>query len=68
MNTMADLYDIYSNIDVLLLVDIFQKFITTCLEYYRLNPCQYFISSGLIWDAIEIKITSRIDIYFFIEK
>ena len=68
MNTMADLYDIYSNIDVLLLVDIFQKFITTCLEYYRLNPCQYFSSSGLIWDAIEIKITSRIDIYFFIEK
>ena len=68
MNTMADLYDIYSNIDVLLLVDIFEKFITTCLEYYRLNPCQYFSSSGLIWDAIEIKITSRIDIYFFIEK
>ena len=68
MNTMADLYDIYSNIDVLLLVDIFQKFITTCLEYYRLNPCQYFSSSGLIWDAIELNIISRIDIYLFIEK
>ena len=40
MNTIADLSDIYTNIDVLLLVDIFEKFITTCLEYYRLNPCQ----------------------------
>ena len=68
MNTMADLYDIYSKRDILLLVDVFEKFLTTCLEYYRLNSCQYFSSSGLSWDAIELNIISRIDIYLFIEK
>ena len=29
---------------VLLLADFFEKFISTCLEYYGLDPCHYFIS------------------------
>ena len=41
---------------VLFLVDVFEKFINTCLEYYGLDPCHYFSSPGLNWDAM-LKIT-----------
>ena len=46
MNTMGDYHDLYFK-DVLLLVDVFEKFISTCLNYYRLDPCHYFSSPGL---------------------
>ena len=60
--------------DVLLLVDVFEKFIGTCLKYYGLDPCHYFSSPGLSWDAmlkmtgIKLEKISDIDKYFFIEK
>ena len=56
MNTMGDYRDLYLKTDVLLLTDVFEKFINTCLECYGLDPCHYFSSPGLIWDAI-LKIT-----------
>ena len=47
MNTMVD----YHNLDlkgvVLLLADIFAKFINTVIDNYRLDPCHYFSSPGL---------------------
>ena len=56
MNTMDDYHDIYLKRDVLLLADVFEKFIKTCLDYYGLYPCHYFSSPGLSWDAM-LKIT-----------
>ena len=38
--------------DVLLLAHIFQKFIDTCLTFYKLDPSPYFSSPGLSWDKI----------------
>ena len=38
--------------DVLLLADIFEKFISTNLKYYGLDPCHYFSAPGLFWDAM----------------
>ena len=58
----------------MLLADVFEKFINTCLEYYGLNPCHYFSSPGLSWDAmlkmtgIELELTSDIDKHLFTEK
>ena len=52
----------------------FEKFINTCLEYYRLDPCHYFSSPELSWDAMlkmtktELELISDIDMYLFIEK
>ena len=40
-----------------LLADVFEKFIDTCLKFYKLDPCHYFSSPGLSWDAI-LKMTS----------
>ena len=60
--------------DVLFLTDVFEKFIDTCLKFYRLEPCLYFSSLGLSWDAM-LKITGvkfqkifDIEMYLFIEK
>ena len=37
---------------MLLLSDVFEQFIFTCLKYYGLDPCHYFSSPGLSWDAM----------------
>ena len=36
----------------MLLADVFEKFIDTCLKFYKLDPCHYFSSPGLRWDAM----------------
>ena len=53
---------------------LFEKFIDTCLKFCRLDPCHYFSSPGLSWDAM-LKMTGMrlekivdIDMYLFIEK
>ena len=72
MKSMGDYHDLEK--DVLLLADVFEKFIDTCLKYYGLDPCHYFSSPGLSWDAmlkmtgIELEKISDIDKYLFIEK
>ena len=74
MNTMGDYHDLYLKTDVLLLADVFEKFIKTCLDYYGLDPCHYFSFPGLSWDAmlkmtgIELDLSSDIDMHLFIEK
>ena len=52
MNTMGDYHDLYLKTDVLLLADVFEKFISMCLDYYGLDPCHYFRSPGLSWDGM----------------
>ena len=74
MNTMDDYHDLYLKTDVFLLADVFEKFISTCLDYYGLDPFHYFSSPGFSWDAvlkmtgIELDLTSDIDMHLFIEK
>ena len=49
---MGDYHDHYLKKDVLLLADVFETFIDTCLKFYGLDPGRYFSSSGLSWDAM----------------
>ena len=51
MKNMGDYHDHYLKNDVLLLADVFEKFIDTFLKYYELDPCHYFRAPGLSWDA-----------------
>ena len=44
MNTMGDYHYLYLKTDVLILTDVFEKFISTCSEYYGLDPCYHFSS------------------------
>ena len=71
---MDDYHDHYLKKDVLLLADVYKKFIDTCLKFYWLDPCHYFSSPGLGWDAT-LKMTGMmleeimdIDMCLFIEK
>ena len=58
----------------MLLADTFEKFIVTCLKFYKLDPFHYFSSLGLSWDAMlkvtGVKLEKIIDIpmYLFIEE
>ena len=74
MKNMGDYHDHYLKKDVLLLADVFEKFIDTCLKFYKLDSCHYFSSPGLSWDAmlkmtgVKLEKISDIDKYLFIEK
>ena len=74
MNKMSDYRDLCLKTDVLLLVDVFEKFISTCLGNYGLDPCYYFSSPGLSWDemlkmtGMELELISDTDMHLFIEK
>ena len=71
---MGDYHDHYLKKDVLLLAHVFEKFIDTCLNFYKLDLCHYFISPGLSWNGmlkmtgVMLKKVSDIDMYLFIEK
>ena len=73
-NKFEDFHNHCLKKDVLLLVDSFEKFISTCLKYYNLDPYPYFSAPGLSWDAmlkmtkIELEKISNPDKYIFIEK
>ena len=47
INTIGDYHNVYLKTDVLLLADVFETFISTCLDYYGLDPSHYFSSPGL---------------------
>ena len=74
MNTMGDYHNLYLKTDVLLLADVFETFLKTCLDHYGLDPCHHFSSPGLSWDAmlkingIKLDFISDIDMHLFIEK
>ena len=71
---MGEYHDLYLKSDILLSADVFENFRKTCLEYYKLDPCHYFTSPGLSWDAmlkitnIKLELMTDIDMFQFIEK
>ena len=74
IKALGEYHDLYLKTDVLLLCDVCEKFIDMCLNYYQLDPCHYFISPGLSWDAmlkmtrIKLELISDIEMHLFIEK
>ena len=74
LRNMGEYHDLYLKTDVLLLADVFENFRKTCLQYYKLDPCHYFTSPGLSWDAmlkmtdIKLELMTDIDMFQFIEK
>ena len=74
MKNMGNYHHHYLKKNVLLLTDVFEKFIDTCLKYYELDPSHYFSAPGLSWDSmlkmtgVKLEKISDIDQYLFIEK
>ena len=74
IKTMGEYHDLSLVSDLLLLTDVFENFRKTCMQYYKLDPCHYFTSPGLSWDAmlkmtnIKLELMTDIDMFQFIEK
>ena len=74
LKNMGECHDLYLKSDILLLADVFENFRKTCLKCYKLDPCHYFTSPGLSWDAmlkmtnIKLELMTDIDMFQFIEK
>lgn len=73
---IGDYHDLYLDMDVHLLADIFEKFREISLNKFGLDPCHYYTISSLSWDAM-LKITGvelylfkehEKDMYLFLEK
>ena len=74
LQTMSEYHNLYLKSDILLLADVFENFRKTCIQYYKLDPANYFSSPGLSWDAmlkmtnIQLELMTDIDMFQFIEK
>ena len=71
---LGECHDLHLKTDVLLLCDVFEKFISVCLVDYGLDPCHYFSVPGVSWDAmlkmtgVKLEKINNIDVHLFIEK
>ena len=74
LNTFRDFHNHDLKKDVLLLAGVFEKFISTSLKNYNLDPGHYFSALELSWDAmlkmtkVELEKISNAHIHLFIEK
>ena len=74
LKNIGGYHDLYLNSDVLLSADVFEDFRKTCMQYYKLDPCHYFTSPGLSWNAmlkmtaIKLELIIDIDMFQFIKK
>ena len=74
IKNLGEYHDLYLKTDVLLLVDVFENFRDKCLNIFGLDPCHYFTSPGLSWDAalkktkVKLDLITDIDMILFIEK
>ena len=74
IRNLGEYHDLYLKTDVLLLCDVFEKFISVCLKDSGLDPCHYFSSPGLSSEAmlkmtgIRLEKINNIDVYLLLEK
>ena len=74
LKIMGEYHDLCLKSHLLLLADVFKIFRKTCMQYYELDPCHYFTSPGLSWDAmlkmtdIKLELIIDIDMFQFIER
>ena len=74
MKTMKYYHDLYLKCDVLLLVDVFEKFRSNMIKNYGLCPSRYLSALALSWDAmlsmtkVKLELISDPDMYIFFEK
>ena len=74
IKNLEDYHNLYNQVDVLLLSDVFENFRNSCCKHYNLDPAHYFTAPGLVWDAalkvteVELELLSDPDMLLMIEK
>ena len=74
MKNLEDYHNLYNQVDVLLLVDVFENFRDICIKNYNLDPAHYYTAQGLAWDAalkvtkVELELLSDMDMLLMVEK
>ena len=74
MKNLEDYHNLYNQVDVLLLPDVFENFRDICIKNYKLDPAHYYTAPGLGWDAalkvteVELELLSDIDMLLMVEK
>ena len=74
MKTLKKYHNLYNQVDVLLLADVFENFRDICIKNYKLDPAHYYTAPGLAWDAalkiteVELELLSDIDMLLMVEK
>ena len=67
MKNLEDYHNLYNQVDVLLLADVFENF-------YNLEPAHYYTAPGLAWDAalkvteVELELLSDMGMPLMVEK
>ena len=74
MKNLEDYHNLYNQVDVLLLADVFENFRDICIENYELDPAHYYTAPGLAWDValkitdVKLELLSDIDMLLMVEK
>ena len=74
IKNLGEYHDFYVKADVLLLCNVFERFINVSLKDYGLGPDHYFSSPGLSWHAmlkmtgIQLHKIGNINVHLFLEK
>ena len=74
MKNLEDYHNLYNQVDVLLLADVFENFRDICVKNYKLDPAHYYTAPGLAWDAalkgteVELELLSDMDMLLMVEK
>ena len=74
MKTLQEYHELYNEIDVLLLADVFEHFRKVCFKHYKLDPAHYYTAPGLAWDSalkvtkVNLELLSEPDMLLMIEK
>ena len=59
MKNLEDYHNLYNQVDVLLLSDVFENFRNICCKHYNLDPAHYFTAPVSALDAV-LKVTGVI--------
>ncbi|GFQ91679.1 c2H2-type domain-containing protein [Trichonephila clavata] len=72
--TFSDYLEIYQNVDVIMLAEIFLSFRRTSMQSYHLDPVHFITSAQLTWNAglkiskVELQLLGDVNEYLWFEK